>query len=77
MIALQNKTSIGTFGGEDRRGRQTPWNKTPESKIALHNLQIRQKWQTKKPNIKTGDIVILSEELKKTNLVLTGDLLEL
>jgi len=30
----------------------------------LHNLQIRQKWQTRKPNIKTGDIVILCEEDK-------------
>jgi len=28
----------------------------------LHNLQIRQTWQTKKPNIKVGDIVILNEE---------------
>ena len=35
MIALQNKTSIGTFGGEDNRGRHTPWNRTPESKRAL------------------------------------------
>jgi len=30
----------------------------------LHNLQVRQKWQSKKPNIKVGDIVILNEEDK-------------
>ena len=34
-IALKNKNPIGTFAGGDNRGKRTPWNKTPESKVAL------------------------------------------
>ena len=34
-IALKNENSIGAFAGGDNRGKHIPWNKTPESKVAL------------------------------------------
>jgi hypothetical protein len=35
MLAHRYISSVGTFSGQDNRGKHAPWNKTPDSKTAL------------------------------------------